>query len=625
MLPVVVLLIAAPPGPPTFEADVRPVLAARCQSCHAGDAPRAGLDVRTRAALLKGGKAGPAVKPGSLKDSPLWLNVSTDKMPAARDKLTDAEKATLRAWILAGAPGEGVAAAAPGAVEGGAAAARGPAAKRGVAATAKAVDDAIDAALARAKVPAAPAADDAEFLRRAYLDLAGVIPTAERAAAFLDARDPDKRTKLVDELLAAPAHGQFEAARWAARLAPEEPAVRPKLQAWLADQFNQGRGWDATVRDLIGATGTGPETGFVLAHVENKKPSPEKLAGATARLFLGIQLQCAECHNHPFSDWTQTDFWALAAFYSRAQVFSKPPAGLRDAEAPLVKPAVKKGAPPVDLSGAVILIGPDAGRGAGKPVRAKFLGGPEPRLDAAGPFRPALAAWVTAADNPFFAEAAVNRVWADLFGRGLANPVDDLSPENPPTHPAVLRALADEFRASGFDRKHLVRCVTATAAYRRTSRGADPPDGPGYARVPVKVMAAGPLFDSLVRATGVKDVPLGTGRGGKGSREAFVRFFGVRDPSAPATEYSLGIPQALGLLNGPAFNRPVPLVEQLVREKVPPDRAVERLFLAALSRRPTPDEAKALAEYAAKRPDPAAGYSGVLWVLLNSPEFVLVP
>jgi hypothetical protein len=617
----ILLSASAAAAEPSFEKDVLPILKAHCVSCHGGDKPKAALDLSTEKGVKVGGKSGAVMKPGSLKESPLWLNVSTDKMPVTGPKLADGEKAVLRAWI-AGAAGK-TTTAPP--VK--------PAPKRGVLAVTKAVDDAIEARLARDGLTPAEQADDAEFLRRTYLDLTGVVPTVETAIAFLSDTSPGKRAKLIDERLESPEHGRFTGEQWAALLAPEEPALRPKLETWLTDQINRGRGWDAIVRDLIAAGGTGPETNFVMAHAENKQPVPEKLAGATARLFLGLQLQCAECHNHPFTEWKQTDFWALAAFYSRARMATKPPAGLSDSETPVIKLPPKKGEPAVDLSGAVIPIGANAGRAAGKPVRAKFLGGVEPTLEPKGPFRPALAAWVAAEDNPYFADAAVNRIWSDLFGRGLVNPVDDLSPENTASHPEVLRVLAEEFRASGFDRKHLIRCICNSKTYQRTSRGTDSAGEKLYARVPVKVMSPGVLYDSLVRTAGVKEVRLDVylpsgGRGGvtakRPAREVFVRFFSTRDPDSPGTEYSHGIPQALGLLNGQTFTRPTPVVEQLVKDKATPERAIEQLYLSALARRPTPDETKQMTVYLLKRTDPAAGYAGVLWILLNSPEFILI-
>ena len=603
---------------PTFENNIQPILAAHCTTCHGGDSPKAKLDLTSVEGALKGGKSGPAVKPGSLKESLIWLFVSTDKMPAKGEKLNDAERDVLRAWIVGGG------ASSKGSVTT-------PTVKSGVASTAKAIDAAIDAKLAHEKVAPAGPADDAEFLRRAFLDIAGIIPTAERAAAFLDSKDPAKQAKLIDELLELPEYARAAGGLWAGLITTEEPTLKPKFEPWLTEQFHKNRPWDAVVRDLIVAEGMGPETTFVVANGENKKPVPEKLAGATARLFLGMQLQCAECHNHPFTEWKQTDFWAIAAFYSRTVSAGKAPAGIRELEtgAKLSPPKGQKNAPPI--SGAVIAISPTAGNAAGKPVRAKFLQGATPDLDDKGPYRPALAEWVTSASNPYFAEAAVNRLWAQFFGRGLVNPVDDLSSENAPSHPGALRALADEFRAAGFDRKHAIRCITATNAYRRTSAG-KPSAADLYDRMPVKVITPEALYDSLLRATGAKELSLASyvptaGRGGvKGKvepRTSSLRFFGTRDPYADGTDYTHGIPQALGLLNGAILSQPTPFVLQLTKEKLPPEQAVERLFLAALSRRPAPDEAKTMVAFAARKPEAADGYAAVLWVLLNSPEFVL--
>ncbi|MCE9531299.1 MAG: PSD1 and planctomycete cytochrome C domain-containing protein, partial [Planctomycetes bacterium] len=560
---------AADVAAPLFEKDIQPILKNHCFACHGTDTPKAGLDLRTRAGMLKGGKSGPALKPGSIKESLIWLNVATDKMPADKGKLSDAEKDLLRVWIVSGAPGEGVDAL-KNTVQG-SRVINGKLVKQGPAAIAKKIDEAIEARLKSEKQSPAAQADDAEFLRRAYVELNGRIPAADRVVAFLDDRDPEKRAKLIDSLLAAPEYGRYFGGLMAAKITVEEPNLRPNLEKWLAEGFNGSRGWDVIVRDLINANGNGPETSFVMSNADNKVPQPEKLAGAMARLFLGQQLQCAECHNHPFTDWKQTDFWAMAAFFSRTMV-KKAPGGVADSETPLAKANVKKGSEPV---GAVIAISATAGKAAGTIVKAKFLQGEEPKLDDKGPYRPALANWVTAADNPFFAEAAVNRIWAHFFGRGLVNPIDDMSPENPATHPEVLHALADEFRASGYDQKHLIRCICMTQAYQRTSRGAKKSDDPLFAHMAAQVMLPEALYDSLTLATGLKEIDIAAyissgGRGGQpskgASRAKFIRFFNTRELDAATTEFTHGIPQALGLLNSSVFNKPTPLVQQLVKD-----------------------------------------------------------
>lgn len=616
---------------PTLEKDILPLFRSRCIECHGGDQPRAGLDLRTRAGMLRGGRHGPGLVPGSIKESLIWLNISTDKMPAKGKKFSDAEKDLLRQWILAGAPGEGVAPTNP--LEVRTTASTAPGKQRGVEEAAKLVDEAINARLREAGVRPSPVADDADFLRRTWLDIAGRIPSRKQAIDFLESTDPRKRAKLVDELLAAPEYGKFHAGIWARIITAEEPALKGGLEKWLAGAFNDNRSWDTIVRELIAATGTGPETSFVMSNVDNKVPQPEKLAGSTARLFLGIQLQCAECHNHPFADWKQTDFWGLAAFYSRTQVQKKPkPIGVAEADAPM-----QKGKSKVKLEGPSIVVPTTAGKAAGEVVAARYLGAEPPTLDEKGPFRPALAQWVTAPENPYFARAAVNRMWAHFFGRGLVNPIDDMHNENPASHPQVLQVLADEFRASGFDRKHLVRCICATQAYQRSTRvtPGQEPDELLYSRMVLRVMSPEAMYDSLVQALGVKELKIQTGyvvtagRGGQrasatNARDSFIRFFNTRDPDSLSVDYTHGIPQALSLMNDPQFHQGSPIVAELIKADPAPEKVIEGLYLSVLSRRPTAFEKNRLMEYTATHEDPAKAYAGILWILTNTQEFVLI-
>ncbi len=620
---------------PTFEKDILPIFKARCFECHATAQPKGGLDLQKRASLVKGGRSGAALAPGSLKNSLLWVNLSTDKMPANEKKLTDAEKETIRAWILAGAPGEGIAPTK--AIEPRGSGVKRTVTKRGVDAVAKIIDNAVAEKLKQEKATPGPVTDDGEFLRRVYLDLNGRIPSIDQSRAFLDSKAADKRSKLVDELLASPLFAKQYASLWARLITAEEPYLRNSLEAWLTDQFQQGRGWDQIVREMVTAVGKGPETAFVMSNVENKIPQPEKLAGATTRLFLGMQLHCAECHNHPFTSWKQTDFWALAAFFSRTKVLPKgQSAGVGEVAAGEIKTKTKGKAAASAIKGPAIIIPSTAGRGAGKIVRAKFLHGDEPNLKDTDPLRPALAAWITSADNPYFAQAAVNRVWAQLFGIGQVNPIDDLQEDNPATHPIVLQTLAEEFQASGYDLKHLVRCICATTTYQRSSRK---PDGAGetdvpYARMKLKVMSPETLYDSLILATGMKEIGIQTiagassGTGGakkagkESARDKFLRFFNTRDIDSLPVDFTHGIPQALSLMNDPVFNRGTPQLEKFA--KLPQEQAVESLFLATLSRRPRADELAHMKDFLSRQPDAVRGYVQIQWVLLNSAEFMLI-
>jgi hypothetical protein len=498
-----------------------------------------------------------------------------------------------------------------------------------------AIDRAVDAWLAEHKLPASPRADDAEFLRRVTLDLTGRVPTGKRAAEFLDSTDPDKRRKLIDELLASPHYGDHFATVWRHRLAPRDEAnPKPRadtLSPWLARQFNRNRGWDRVVTDLLTAEGPvaeAPPSEFVLAHSEGARPQPRLLADATARLFLGVQLRCAECHDHPFAKWKQADFWGVAAFFGRVR-FTGGMKNVRDRPPSLTEADLPGAGPPVPADGS-ITVPATAGKAVGQVVKARFLGGETAALSGATAYRPRLAAWLTARDNPFFARAAANRLWANLFGRGLVHPPDGFDETNPPSHPALLQLLADELAASGFDQKYLLRCVCNSRAYQRTSRPLpqNEADATGLSRMNVKALSAEALYDSLAVVTaGDKDAPRAkpAGKSGKGpalsARDEFLRFFRRQDDAGPG-EYGQGIPQLLWLLNGPALNTEAPLVDRLCDSGAGRAEAVEALYLAALARRPSAEELKVMSGYLGRR-EARAGYAGVLWMLLNGAEFAV--
>lgn len=498
---------------------------------------------------------------------------------------------------------------------------------------ARAIDQEIRHRLDAEKVKPSGPADDAEFLRRVTLDITGRVPTLERAAAFLDSAVPDKRRQLIDELLASPLYGEYLARTWTNLiLASGTPprSMQTSFQLWLAGEFNQGRGWDQIVHEMLTATGTpaeSPASYFVRANLRE----PGQLAGTTAQFFLGVRMQCAECHRHPFAPWKQEDYWGLAVFFSRLrQVNVK--GGQQISEAP---PASKKPAGPI-----LTIPATGGNKGAGKVVLAKFLTGAPPALSDEGPFRPALAAWVTAKDNPFFAAAAVNRTWGHFFGSGFVNPVDDFNDDlAPPSHPALLKLLAEEFIASGHDLKHLIRCLCNSAAYQRTSwpLPENKDDEKLFSHMAVKVLGPDALFDSLVLALGNPKLPGGLGSplpyevyAGKPPgatrpqlREEFLKFFDTKDDSGKATEYTHGIPQVLALLNARQFNAAPPIVDKLIKSGVSQEKAIEALFLAALSRRPTADEVRPMTTYLGKQKDARQGYAGILWILFNSSEFVL--
>jgi hypothetical protein len=500
-----------------------------------------------------------------------------------------------------------------------------------------AIDRAWSKGLDEAKIAAAAEADDAEFLRRVTLDLTGRVPTWQQARAFLDNKDADKRRRLVDQLLAGPAFGQHFADVWRMLLAPPEEGAKPRpdiLSPWLADQLNRNRPWSDIVRELLTAEGSVriPELSFILTNSEMQRPKPEMLADATSRLFMGVELRCAQCHDHPFATWKQADFWSLAAFFSRTRpttIKGGPNLSILEHDKPLED---EKGLSPI--KGAALIVPAQTGNESGKLVRARFPRGEALPENVPMPYRTRLVDWLTARDNPWFARAAVNRFWAQLFGRGLVMPLDGFDERNPASNPELLDTLAKEFADSGYDLKHLLRCLTLSKAYQRTSAGRDPAALENFARMAVKPMGPEALYDSLAVVVLMRDKyekPTAGKPGGKGapvqdgslplSRDEFAKFFRSRggDPNV----INQGIPQALKLLNGPILGGGSPLIDRLCNGNTTREEAIETLYLAAYARRPRPAEMELFTAYLAKQPRPREGYTGMLWALLNSSEFLV--
>ena len=401
--------------------------------------------------------------------------------------------------------------------------------------------------------PAAPA-DDATFLRRVWLDVAGEVPPASAVRDFLSDDDPHKRRRVTAELLAGPGYVVHFAAVLRTALLPEadsNPQVAsllPNFDAWLRDRLLEETPYDALARQLITAElggGAGMSPGGMMsspggpspvAFLQAKEVKPENLAAATSRTFLGVRMECAQCHDHPFDHWTQREFWALAAFYG----------GIERRGGGLLGPLRER----ADLRSIAV---PDAN----VTVTAAFPGGGEPDWEYETRPRDVLARWVTSADNPYFAKAAVNRVWGHFFGRGLVDPVDDFGAANPASHPDLLDELAAAFVDSGYDLKTLIAGIVASRGYQLSSRGAEPgQDDPElFARFPVRALDAGRLYDSLARATGRFEPfdPSAAARGSFGGMEddgrtEFLRTF--RDESERGLDRRTTILQALALMNG---------------------------------------------------------------------------
>lgn len=285
------------------------------------------------------------------------------------------------------------------------------------------------------------------------------------------------------------------------------------------------------------------------------------------------------------------------------------------------------------MASPAILVPATGGKLAGKAVSARFLAAGEPGWTDDGPLRPRFARWATSADNRLFARNAVNRLWAHFFGRGLVHPLDESHEGNPPSHPEVLDLLANELAAADFDLKHLIRVICHTRAYQRTSRPVpgNEADAKLLSHMTVKPMRPEMLHDALSIVLAPPMPKPGAKPGGVQqlqplagvSREEFVRFFGVRPGEAESAAVNQGILQVLRMMNGPLLNGDVPILARLAKSRVAPDEAIETLYLAAYSRRPTSAELQAMTDFVALHAPPEDAYPGILWALLNSSEFSL--
>jgi hypothetical protein len=484
-----------------------------------------------------------------------------------------------------------------------------------------------------AKVEPAARADDAEFLRRVYLDLVGRIPSVEEARTFIDDKRADKRAQLVERLLASPRYVTHFTNFWRARMLPEANnnfqvrLQQGSFETWLRKQLSRNAPYDKMVRELLTAPVGGGAFNFAalygdsgpLAYYIAKELKPENLAASTARVFLGVSVECAQCHNHPFAQWKREQFWSFAAFYSGIKANRQ-----------------------MDF---LLPNGEDAGKheltipGTQTVVQAKFLDGGEPKWK--GGSRATLADWVTAKDNPYFARAAVNRMWAYFLGTGLVEPVDDMAGgSSKSSHPELLDELARDFAEHQFDLKYLIRAITATRAYQLSSAGAGDEDDPTlFARMPLRGLTAEQLFDSVAAATGYRDSGGDDGQlaslfgGNRSARSEFLTKFA---PSERPVDAETSILQALSLMNGKVTAAATTLEKSETLAAIAdapflttPQR-IEALYLATLTRKPEKkelDRAVKFVEEAVKdakdKNERNNALADVFWALLNSPEFIL--
>lgn len=466
---------------------------------------------------------------------------------------------------------------------------------------AKRIDELILAKIHAAGSEPAPVAGDSEFLRRAALDLTGVIPRVSRTRAFL--KDPS-REALIEELLASPRHATHLAVTWRNILLTDGNAGianAGSLEFWLRDRFVENLRYDRLVDEFLVATGeanSGPAVFYTL-----HERSPEKLAASTARIFLGLQLECAQCHDHPADHWSQKDFWGYAAFFARLK-----PAG----------ETMAMNSTLTDLPTGEVTI-PDSN----ETVPPKYPDGPLANPKDGGTRRSQLAIWMASRDNPYLARAAVNRIWAQLLGRGLVEPVDDIGSHNAASHPELLNELAEYFVASGFDMKAVYHAIALSKTYQRTSRGETDLPPELFAQAAVRKLTPEQVYDSIQRA---RHAVATDDNAMRGSRQIFLAR--MRSLSPSQTNYDAGIPQALTLLNGgemtAASNAETSsLLKAIQAPYFTDEERIETLFLASLSRLPTEPQRQQIAEMISRAEDKKEALAELFWALLNSAEFGL--
>ena len=471
---------------------------------------------------------------------------------------------------------------------------------------------------------------DAEFIRRASLDTVGKLPTPERVRAFLASKDAKKREKYIDELLADPDWADFWAVKWGDLLRPNTRHVGVKpvmlMDRWIRRKFRADISYDEFVRELLTATGSTHEVGPV-ALLRDKR-DPKFLGAYVSRIFMGVRLDCAQCHHHPSEKWGQDDYYQMAAFFGsmkrKGQGISAP------------------------ISGEPEYWWWQAGGKVTHPVTGEVMApkppdGPQPEIPADKDPRAALVDWLLEKDNPFFGRAVVNRVWGEMFGKGIVEPVDDFRASNPPTNGPLLDWLAKDFVQYGYDLKRTIRHILRSRTYQSSSLANDSNvgDDRNFARSYRRRLPAEVMADALTSVTGVPQKLQGLAQGvpamqnwNRTMKSTLMDTFGRPDASAECPcerDPAPTIVQSLHLMNSSDLENRIAssagTAAKLAKSKKNAGEIVEEIYLTVYSRMPSAAE-KQVAEAIFKNEkgepvDRQKVTEDLMWALLNTPEFVL--
>ena len=498
------------------------------------------------------------------------------------------------------------------------------------------VDEYVFANLKEIGIPPSPPCGDSQFLRRATLDISGRLPTEEETNAFLGNHDADKRDRVIDTLLQSPDYADFFASKWTALLKNRRDdtidiVANFAFHAWVRDSLLANKPYNQFVRELLGATGTVIGNPPVAWYKRVKDPKTQ--LEDVAQLFLGVRMQCAQCHHHPFERWSQNDYYALSAFFSQV---GRKPSSTRGEDLVFHKRGI---AVATNMKTGVAL----------KPAA---LGDAIPEIAADEDPRLRLADWMSTPENPFFAKSLVHRYWKHFFQRGLIEPEDDIRDTNPPTNPALLAALEKHFIASGFNLKELVRVITRSQAYQlsETPNGYNISDRQNYSRYYPRRLQAEVLLDAIDGLAGSQtdfaNLPAGTKAialpdNSYNKSSPFLRVFG-RPEGESVCEcervQSSSLSQSLHLINSADIKSKLAnangRAERLAKEDKPVEAKIKELYLVAFSREPRAEELKSSRDYFAEPRIDAEGkpidaqkaarenFQDLIWALINTKEFL---
>ena len=481
------------------------------------------------------------------------------------------------------------------------------------------VDELVYGKLNKLRIVASEVCSDEEYLRRASLDICGVLPTVEEYNAFMADADPKKREKLVDDLLSRKEFVEVWVMKWAELLqirTTNEIAYKPMLRYynWLQERIATNMPTDQMVRELLGANG-GTFQNAATNYYQNERDTL-KTAENVAQVFMGMRIQCAQCHNHPFDRWTMDDYYSFAAFFSQI--------GRKRAEDPRELIIFNSGGG--DVRHLV----------DNRVMQPKFLGGEQP--DVAGKDRRiVMADWLASPRNPFFATNLSNIVWAHFFGKGIIDPVDDVRVSNPPVNKELLDTLGQKFTEYNYDFKKLVRdiCVSRTYQHSTATNETNLKDDRNFSHASLRRMRAEVMLDSITQVTDTKNkfqgLPLGARAvqiaNGNTSTYFLTAFGRANRETVCSCEVKIepNLSQALHLLNGDTTNSKIQqgkLVETRLAEQKAPKDIITELYIRCLTRKPTDQEMASLEEVVNNEQDKRKALEDIFWAVLNSREFV---